>query len=306
MNLIWFARSLTGTAMAILLWSSCAIAECEVTQTNVMRFTLPNISLSGQESNGSILAQESQQIPVDTARPGILCNTSGTLRAFATRPLVMNNETFATGVPGIGYRLSINSQPVPWKHSVACAGEACQPSWPKSPQVELQLVQTASHAVAAGRIRPGIYGIVRGDRGKPALLITVAQSVAIENAGCNPRVQTVDLGRAGADAFPSLLASSNRVPFQVEFNCPLPLHLGAIWEGERDRFGLLQPLAGRGRAKGISIRLRDNSGTPVTLAHPLATQQRGRTLNFSAEMVRTGAVSSGKVDAIATLHLIYK
>lgn len=306
MNLIWFARRLTGSAVAILLWSSCAIAECEVAQTNVMRFTLPTISLSGQESNGSILAQESEQIPVDTARPGILCSTSGTLRAFATRPLVSGNDTFATGVPGIGYRLSIDNQPVPWKHSLACAGQACRPSWPKSPQVQLQLVQTASHAVAAGRIRPGIYGIVRGDRGKPALLITLAQGIAIENSGCNPRVQTVDLGTVRADALPSLFASSNRVPFQVEFNCPLPLYVGAIWEAESDRFGLVKSLAGRGRAEGISIRLRDDSGNPVTLAHPLTAQQHSRTLNFSAEMVRTGEVSSGKVDAIATLHLIYK
>jgi len=271
-----------------------------------MRFTLPTISLSGQESNGSILAQESQQLPVDTARAGILCNTSGTVRAFATRPLVMDNETFATGVSGIGYRLSIDNQPVPWKHSFACAGEACRPGWPTSPQVKLQLVQTASHAIAAGRIRPGIYGIVRGDRGKPALLITIAQGIAIENSGCNPQVQTVDLGTARVDAFPSLLSSSNRVPFQVEFNCPLPLHLGAIWEAERDRFGLVKSLAGRGRAEGISIRLRDDSGTPVTLAHLMTPQPHNSVLNFSAEMVRTGEVSSGKVDAIATLHLIYK
>ncbi|WP_312228702.1 fimbrial protein [Pseudescherichia sp.] len=306
MNLIWFVRSLAGTAMAILFWSSCAIAECEVTQTNVMRFTLPTISLSGGESNGSILAQVTQQIPADPVKSGVSCHSGGTMRVFATRPLVMDNETFATGVPGIGYRLFIDNQPVPWKHSIACEGEACQPSWPTSSQVELQLVRTASHAAAAGRIRPGIYGIVRGDRGKPALLITLAQGIVIENSGCNPRVQTVNLGTVGTKSFPSLLTSSNRVPFRVEFNCPLPLHLGAIWEGERDRFGLLKPLAGRGRAEGIGIRLRDDSGASITLAHPLTAQQHDKALNFSAEMVRTGEVSSGKVDAIATLHLIYK
>lgn len=305
MNLTLRARNLACSLSALFLWTTHAFADCQSDSTRVLQFTLPNITLPIAGEGGTVLAQATLPLPEKKGTPSVTCQGEGTLQAMATRPLLAGDHIYATGAPGIGYRLFVQHRIVPWKETLGCGGPACHPNWPGDPQVEMQLIETDPRAASAGRIRAGLYGIVRLDAGKPALTIGLAHAVSIQQEACNPVAGRVDLGATSVAELSAHFSASKRVVFSVETNCPTSLHLQAKWEAQTDPNGLLKTLAGKKQARGVGIRLRTENGSAVSLNQPFSVNQdEGRAI-FSAEMVRTGELTPGDVNAVATLHVSY-
>jgi type 1 fimbria pilin len=281
------------------------VAGCYTGHTQIAQIQLPNITLSGTEHNGTILAQDSVPITENTKDSSLECDSSGHLLAFATNRLLTGGHIFATSIPGIGYRLFLNHQAFPLKIAVQCNSTSCHPGGLENSMIELQLVQTTEHVTSGGHLRGGTYGVVRPDSGKPALLINLRHPVTIQRAACNPTSSTVDLGVASLTDFPSQFSASQKIPFLVQMNCPASVRVRARWEGYTDKYGLLRTFQGKSRAEGISVRIRDIAGTSLPLDNTFQIVQPDYG-QFSAEMVRTGEIKPGKIDAIATLHLIYE
>jgi len=307
MNSTLFARRFARMmALLSIILSACTQADCHIDHTQVMRFHLPDITLSGTEHAGTILAQESRELGDKLKSSSLSCNAGGNLWAFTTHRTVMGNHTFATNVPGVGYRLFINDRPFPFKIATHCDSVSCYPQGADNAHIKLQLVQTAAHISAAGQVMGGTYGTIRPDTGKPALLINLLNSITLQRAACNPVVNTVDLGVAEATDFPSLFSASHRITFRLNTNCPLDIPFKARWEGHTDNRGLLRPLTGKRQAGGIRIRLRDSAGSPVSFGHTFEINHNIEKETFSAEMVRTGDITPGEINALATLHLLYQ
>ncbi|MFI7811724.1 fimbrial protein [Citrobacter werkmanii] len=293
------------TIMLMMLISFSSLAVCHVSKSAVLRFNLPDINLPGQGSMGTVLARSVQQLSDANGGTVISCEGNGTARAIASHPLLAGNHIFATGLPGIGYRLIISNKPLPWRKTIQCSGTHCESMLPNDASVELQIIETSAVSPGGGYIPESIYGMFFTDDLKPALIIQLAHRIKVQQKACDIRSDVVNLGHASIRTFPDILSQSEPVDFTVQLTCAGSSLVKMIWEGETDPYGFIRTLPGKTKAQGIGIKLTDAHGKIMSPGKFFSVSQNNRKVHLSASMVRVGKVTPGDVEGLATLHFIY-
>ncbi|WP_312412598.1 fimbrial protein [Pseudescherichia sp.] len=284
------------------LQSLPAYATCHVTDTQTIKLTLPDITLSASTRPGAILAQKTVDADEANADP-FLCAGSGQLVAL-TRSSGKNAQgVHATNIKGIGYRLFINDHPFPWKMRLDCQQGRCQLPWPVTPRITFQLVQTLPDVEVNNVLHSGLYGAIRADTGKPAVLITLAHSIHLRQESCTVQNETVDFGKVLVD--PSIRPGSNIITkaFSIDYQCPFQSSILTRWEGMSSAKGFLT--SPQLLERGVAIAIRDTKGNPVYLNRLFRIAPQADRLPFIAQLISTQKISSGPFNATATFHIIY-
>ncbi|PAN72642.1 hypothetical protein CIW69_16450 [Enterobacter cloacae] len=279
------------------------LADCQVNHSQIVRLSLPDITLTGQEGTGSVLATGA--VSLSGNMPKLSCDNGGELQALATHPVLSGKHIFATGIPGIGYKITINNNPFPWKADLHCSGTDCHANNPETAKAEMQIIQTSSAHPVAGYIREGVYGVLRPDKGKPALMFALAHRITVRRQACNTHIETVDLGHVSVKTFTGMFAQSQPTGFTLKLTCPDTMPVRMIWEGISDSHGFLRPFTGKQAVSGIGIKLNDNQGELLAPGKYYDLRENSAVMHFSASMIRTGTVTAGNVDAMATVHFMY-
>lgn len=295
---------LTGLLLAsAMACTTLANADCHVDRTQRVKFLLPDIVVSPATAAGAILAQKTINIDADNSAP-FHCSGDGRLAALPKVTKKISKNIYATNVQGIGYRLIMDNASFPWQMPLRCSGPFCNARWPLDPRITLQLVQTSAHLNAGNVIRPGLYGVVQPDNGKPALLITLMGAVHLHQQACDVANSTVNFGDVtGNQAKPGAIIATK--PFVLHYQCTLPDSIIARWEGNSTAAGDLA-LSSGSDARGIAILISNKQHQRIKLNRSFRVKAEAGEIPFQASLLSHGDVIPGNFTAQATFHILYQ
>lgn len=287
----------------MLAFPVAAYAGCRATDTLKVQFTLPDISLSGASGPGTVLSEKSVDLNDGNSSQPFICSGSGHLEAL-TRYLRKNGQgIFSTGVPGIGYRLILDSHPFPWRSPLNCQGEHCNLPWPVTPHLTFQLVQTLPQIPTSHMVRPGIYGLIKTDTGQAAAVIYLQHAVQVHHESCWIQNKKVDFGNITIPSKAPAGTVLGTQKFALQYSCSVPSEIETRWEGPADGSGnLLSPVL---KAKEVAISIQTPGGEHLQLNHRYSASPRDGELEFQAQLLSTGTPRDGAFTATATLHVRY-
>lgn len=279
-----------------------AHAGCHASGTQRIKFTLPAITLSPSTRPGTILAQKT--VDADEVKEDLfVCSGSGHLMALMRNAGKNAQGVHATNIKGIGYRLFIDNHPFPWETRLNCQQERCQLPWPIVPRITFQLVQTLPDVEVNSVLHSGVYGVIRPDTGRPAVLITLASPIHLSQESCSVHNETVDFGEMLLDPLLKPGSVISTKPFSIDYDCPFTGSILTRWEGVSASHGYLS--SPQLQKHGVAIRIKDTHGIPVYLNRLFRMAPQADRLPFIAQLISTQKVSAGQFNATATFHIIY-
>lgn len=291
-------------SMLLLFHMNTTHAACHVSNTQNIKFPLPDIVLSSATQPGYILAQKTIEVSEDDYQNQFICTGDGRILALPQFTDNYGHGVYSTNVKGIGYRLFIGDNPFPWQVMLHCPQKKCHLPWPSTPRITFQLVQTLPDIEPGGILHPGVYGIIRTDDGIPAINITLAHAIHLHQESCTIRSKTVDFGYIHIErsSRPGTILATK--PFTLFYQCPYQGTIITRWEGlTTDKAGYLSPP--QLREKGVMIGIMNMEGSRIQFNKSFKITPMAGELKFVAQLISMGAVSAGNFNASATLHILY-
>jgi type 1 fimbria pilin len=314
------------TLLLLLLAAPGAHAACRYLSggNTTVSFVLPTtISVAANTPNGTVLATSAQVSP--TPPPTITCGwyagNSGNWKvqaelmtygiANARGGALADNYTFASGVPGIGYRITyqnadltaypLNSQSVSQTtFNVASS---------------LVLVKTgpimAGSVLAAGKLADWRWDDSSGNTLIPEIF-QLGNSVTFTAPSCTIVANPINvvLPNVLGSAFSGVGSTSGKTPFQIQLSCPPGTAVSAVTMHAAfpdSHTGVVAP-AGAGYAAGVGVQILDGNSSAVTFeTQAVVTPAATTSIPYFAQYFQTAAaVISGPVKATVTFDIFYQ
>lgn len=291
----------------LLALPAAARAGCHVTDTMKVQFTLPDISLSasgsGTSGPGTVLSEKSVDLNDGNSSKPFTCTGNGYIEAL-TRYLRKNEQgIYSTGVPGIGYRLILDTHPFPWRTPLHCQGDSCHLPWPVTPRLTFQLVQTLPQISTGRMIRPGIYGLIKTDTGQTAAIIYLQHAVQLRQESCWIQNKQVDFGSITVPTRAPAGTVLGTRAFSLQYSCTIPHEIVTRWEGPADGNGnLVSPEL---KSEDVAISIQKTDGERLHLNRRYTATPHDGSLEYQAQVLSTGTPRAGVFTATATLHVLY-
>ncbi|MEW5834696.1 MAG: fimbrial protein [Pseudomonadota bacterium] len=285
--------------------------------TNVV-FSLPStISVPANTPNGATLATTGQVSPDNP--PTIDCGYYRSNGRFVTYPeyvdygvvnalggTLADNYTFATGVPGVGFRIThptsyLTAYPLNTTYLSSATFSVTS---------GLELVKTGAitsgSQLVGGKLADWRWGSLIPETFRLANTVTfITPSCDVSTDPTNVVLPPVSTG-----AFTGVGATSGTTPFHISLSCSGGMAVTQITmhtASPDSHTGVIQP-SGNGYAVGIGVRVLDNGMNPVTFETPLAISPGATTsIPFYAQYFQTAAaISGGNVKATVTFDIYYQ
>lgn len=322
----------------LMLAGMPALATCSSGDNNgVVAITLPE-QLPVNATVGTVL-YDSYWVNASPSRLFSACSGSlrGTMALATAGTLVSGNAVYATSIPGIGIAtyfaagLASGGGPLTGAYitpasnggTVATAG-SCPDGCGPMGAFRTQLVVTGP--VSAGTMTySGVYATAYWSGSKVgALTINGTASVVAPTCTVQTTSVAVSLPTVSTSAFSAVGKTAGRVAFNLGLDCTGPANVGIVMTDANSPTNATQNLTIQsGGASGMALQVLWNNqlltfgqqspfvsgGTPVTnpAMVTLGTSPPSRwTLPFSAQYIRTGAITPGAVVARATFVMTYK
>lgn len=271
----------------------------------------PSVTVMKDAAIGTVLSTQT----VQTGLKSFTMTSAGTLGFQFACEL----ESCPTGVEGISYKLSTNSQTVMWPTS----SNANTWGWSTGLEVTVVLYKSAT-TVTSGTIQPqkiGSYYVQTSeDTSKVSLAdIQLTGTVQVTALGCTLASSdslTVDLGNVPSRNFSGVGSTAGAKDFNVNLECDAGTNVNVNMTGKQSAdstdVGVLA-LTGAGStgvSSGVGVQVLYN-GTPLALNSDvvLGTSVAGgaSTYTFSARYIQTlSKITAGTANTIATLNISYE
>jgi type 1 fimbria pilin len=314
--------------MLLVLLPLGARAECRYdsgSNTPVI-FSLPStITIAANTPNGTVIATSAQATPANP--PVITCgywaNFFGyrywqertetlTYGVVNSRGGNVDNTTYATGIPGLSYRIT---HPDDYLKRYPLETESISNST-FSVTSGLELVKTGPIAsgsvLAAGNLGDWQWTDSSGNTLKPETF-RLGNSITFTTPSCtivtNPIYVT--LPTVTTSAFGGIGSTSGKTPFQIQLNCPAGTAVSSITmhtSNPDSHTGVVAP-SGAGYAAGIGVRILDSNSNPMQFeTQTVVTPPNATTsIPYFAQYFQTApAVTGGSVKATVTFDLVYQ
>ncbi|MBT2144389.1 MULTISPECIES: fimbrial protein [unclassified Rhodanobacter] len=317
--------SLLLTLLLLVLAPLGARAECryDTGSSTSVTFVLPaTISIAANTPDGTVLAASAQAGPANP--PTITCGSyrrngkwqesaeTMTYGVVNTRGgYLADNLTYATGIPGISYRITHPSAYL----TVYPLNSTSVSSTTFSVTSGLELIKTGS--VASGNVlAAGKLGDWRWDDSSGNTLIPetfwLGNSVTFTTPSCTVVANPIDvtLPKVLNTAFSGVGATAGKTPFQIRLSCPpgtavtkITMHTAS----PDSHTGVVAP-AGAGYASGVGVQILDGNSNAVTFeTQAVVTPAATASIPYYARYFQTApAVTSGPVKATVTFDVFYQ
>lgn len=314
------------TLLLLLLVAPGAHAMCRYLAGGnaLVSFTLPTtISIAANTPDGTVLATSAQVSPANppTVTCGAYAGKSGNWKETAETMTygitnarggyLADNLTYATGVPGIGYRVTY---PTAYLTAYPLNTQSVSQTT-FNVSSSLVLVKTGPIA-SGGTLAAGKLGDWRWDDSSGNTLIPetfwLGNSVTFTTPSCtivaNPI--NVTLPKVLNTAFTGIGATSGKTPFQIQLSCPPGTAVSAVTmhtASPDTHPGVVAP-TGAGYAAGVGVQILDGNSNAVTFeTQAVATPAATTSIPYYAQYFQTAAaVSSGPVKATVTFDIFYQ
>lgn len=287
----------------LALTSHLSEASCHIEETQRLRFTLPDITVNTSSGAGTILAQKTLEVDKGSDNHPFICIGKGEVKARTRFDGRKAHGIYETNTKGIGFRLFYNEHPFPWTFSQNCQGTSCKLPWPGESRVTFQLVQTLPKIDLSEAVHPGLYGWIRPDGGKSAVLINLTRSVHVRHESCSVQDTRVDFGDIYIEnnEKPGKILDSKK--FTIHYQCQNEGKVLTRLEGPATKEGYLySPSLDE---KGVAILLKDGRGKRLFMNKDFVTYMQEDEINFKADLISTKKITEGAFNSTVTLHFIY-
>lgn len=317
--------SLLLTLLLLVLAPLGARAECRYDSgsSTSVTFALPmTISIAANTPDGTVLATSAQANPASP--PTITCGSyrrngkwqeSAETMTYGVANVrggyLADNLTYATGIPGISYRIThpsayltaypLNNTSIDHTTFSVTSG--------------LELIKTGSIAsgsvLAAGKLGDWRWDDSSGNTLVPETFV-LGNSVTFTTPSCTIVTNPIDvaLPKVLNTAFSGVGATSGKTPFQIQLSCPAGTAVTKITmhtASPDSHVGVVAP-AGAGYAAGVGVQILDGNSSAVTFeTQAVVTPAATTSIPYYAQYFQTApAVTSGPVKATVTFDVFYQ
>ena len=305
-----------------------AHAECRYDSGNntPVTFSLPSaITIAANTPNGTVIATSAQTTPANP--PVITCGhyvswLFGTYWQERAETLSygvvnarggnMDNTTYATGVSGLGYRIT---HPDDYLKRYPLETESISSST-FSVTSRLELVKTgpinSGSVLAAGNLGDWRWNDSSGNTLTPETF-RLGNSITFTTPSCtivtNPIYVT--LPTVSTSAFGGVGSTSGKTAFQIQLNCPTGTAVASITmhtSNPDSHAGVVAP-SGAGYAAGIGVRILDNNSNPMQFENQTVVTPPNATTSipYFAQYFQTApTITGGAVKATVTFDIFYQ
>jgi type 1 fimbria pilin len=307
-------------ALLLALAPLGARAECRYTSggPTTVTFSLPsNITIAADTPNGTVIATSAQATPANP--PVIGCyvwifptTENMTYGVVNARGGNVDNTTYATGVPGLSYRIT---HPDDYLQRYPLESESISSST-FSVTSGLELVKTgpitSGSVLAAGNLGDWRWNDSSGNTLTPETF-RLGNSITFTTPSCtivtNPIYVT--LPTVTTSAFGGIGSTSGKTPFQIRLSCPAGTAVASITmhtSNPDGHPGVVAP-SGAGYAGGIGVRILDNNSNPMHFEVQTVVTPPNATTSipyFAQYFQTTPTVTGGAVKATVTFDIFYQ
>jgi type 1 fimbria pilin len=313
--------------MLLVLLPLGARAECRYDSSNntPVSFSLPSaITIPADTPNGKVIAISAQATPANP--PVITCGrwvnffgshwiespetlTYGVVNARGGN---VDNTTYATGVPGLSYRIT---HPDDYLKRYPLESESISSST-FSVTSGLELIKTGPIApgsvLAAGNLGDWRWNDSSGNTLTPETF-RLGNSITFTTPSCTIVTSPiyVTLPTVTTSAFGGIGSTSGKTPFQIQLSCPAGTAVASITmhtSNPDSHTGVVAP-SGTGYAAGIGVRILDNNSNPMQFENQTVVTPPNATTSipYFAQYFQTApTVTGGAVKATVTFDLFYQ
>jgi len=302
-----------------------ARAECRYDSggSTPVTFMLPTtISIAANTPDGTVLATSAQAAPANP--PTVTCgHYSGggkwreasemmTYGVVNTRGgYLADNLTYATGIPGISYRITHPSAYL----TAYPLNSTSVSSTTFSVTSGVELIKTGSIAsgsvLAAGKLGDWRWDDSSGNTLVPETFF-LGNSVTFTTPSCTIATNPINvaLPKVLNTAFTGIGATSGKTPFQIQLSCPpgtavtkITMHTAS----PDSHAGVVAP-TGAGYAGGVGVQILDGNSSAVTFeTQAVVTPAATTSIPYYAQYFQTApAITSGPVKATVTFDVFYQ
>ena len=314
--------------MLLALLPLGARAECRYESGNntPVTFSLPSaITIAANTPNGTVIATSAQAAPSNP--PVITCGSWRTIFGYRywqesaetltygvanSRGGYVDDTTYATGIPGLGYRIT---HPTAYLKRHPLESELISSST-FSVTSGLELVKTgpitSGSVLAAGNLGDWQWTDSLANTLKPETF-RLGNSTTFTTPSCiivtNPIYVT--LPTVTTSAFGGVGSTSGKTPFQIQLSCPAGTAVASITmhtSNPDSHTGVVAP-SGAGYAAGIGVRILDNNSNPMQFENQTVVTPPNATTSipYFAQYFQTApTVTGGAVKATVTFDLFYQ
>ena len=304
-------------------------AECHYDSggNTPVTFSLPpTISIPANTPDGTVIATSAQASPASA--PTITCGRwinwfGGRYWQGQTETLTngvvnlrggnQDNQTYATGIPGISYRIT---HPSAYLRAYPLDSDAISTSV-FSVTSGLELIKTG--AITSGSV------LVAGPLGDWKWVDTVGNvlipetfklgnSITFTTPSCTLVADPINviLPTVASSAFTGVGSTSGKKPFQIQLSCPsgtavkkITMHTASA----DSHAGVVAPTVGAGYAQGVGVQILDSNSNAVVFENQTVVTPPNATTSipYFAQYFQTApTVSGGNVKATVTFDIFYQ
>ncbi len=264
------------------------------------------------------------------SRPYGRCTGVRNILIEGTGPLAAGfTDVYASGVPGIGYRFTIEDGTVnslygkvPHSSQVISAASTTRAlTWSGNEKIKVEVIKTTPLIDFSGTLktRPGQYVRMRLDSGPDVMTVSLAEnSFNVVPGTCSTPDVAVNLDAHASHVFRGRGSVSPRKNFAIELNnCPSSIRsiqyqldaLTAIVDATNSVVSLNTALS---TATGVGVQVLSPLGSPFPIGRPIRLASgfvvgRGGRIPLAARFYQTGSsVSPGTASTMMSFTITYQ
>ncbi|MHB1058391.1 MAG: fimbrial protein [Rhodanobacter sp.] len=295
-------------------------AECRYDSggNTSVTFSLPaTISVPANTPDGTVLATSVQANPANP--PVVECGyyifnywiqraENVTYGVVNSRGSYLDNTTYETGIPGVGYRLT---HPTAYLTRYPLNTESLSSST-FSVSSGIELVKTGAitsgSVLASGKLADWQWGTLIPET------FRLGNSITFTTPSCTIVTDPINviLSTVSSSAFTGVGSISGKKPFQIQLSCPTGTAVKKITMHTAvpdSHAGVVAPTVGAGYAQGVGVQILDgNSNAVVFESQTVVTPPNATTsIPYFAQYFQTApTVSGGNVKATVTFDIFYQ
>lgn len=270
---------------------------------------------------GDLAAPDASDAPGTNTGIVFATNIPGIALKVTASPVQADDLAWIRGGPGSTRGFEPGAITVPssyWKCGRICTGTG---SGSVTETFTAQLVKTGS--VSAGTINAislmnfywYIYGI--GPTQTPSIGSLKSTSTVIKSAACNVNTGsknfTVTLPGANTSDLPAVGSTAKKTAFSIGLTCDSGTTVNVTMDAANDdpdasHPGVILGSTGAGNAQGVGVQILDRNSQPITFGskQSAGNSTASMSIPYYVQYFRTGAISSGAVNAQASFTMSYE
>lgn len=318
------------TLMLLALAPMGAGAVCRYSSggtTSVTFINLPaTISIPANTPDETVLATSAQAAPANP--PDITCGyyhgrnndkwsqstENLTYGVVNSRGGNKDNQTYETGIPGIGYRIT---HPTAYLTAYPLNSDTIGAPASFSVTSGVQLIKTGPIAsgstLVAGPLADWRWVDMEGTVLTPETF-RLGNSITFTTPSCTLVANPINvvLPAATSSAFTGVGSTSGKKPFQIQLSCPAGTAVTQITMHTAlpdSHAGVVAPTAGAGYAQGVGVQILDGNSNPMVFETQAVVTPPNATASipYFAQYFQTApTVSGGNVKATVTFDIFYQ